>query len=255
MRLHKQHKIKALPLEHVLILGPEMEFLLHQDLYGGVSKTCASGSVQSPYMDLHAWSYWLAKRVLVDECGMAAFGNRAPWISSHTLGRHPAFWKCFLRRRDRKFRDRGSNRQFCFANLRRRIAAADYRPAGPDGMRRLPEAHAKSHPHDAWNELWDPFLKNFGGWARPLLSSKPLLPLSWRMGCSLRLFLFGGPTANGFSPGATNAFSSCASSGMRSSRGRCHTTDGVRNHLTGESLEPWCLTHSKLRGQRSPRGC
>src|SRR5262245_24564428 len=87
-----------------------------------------------PGLALDAWNYRLAKRLLGDECGMAAFGNRAPGISSHTLGQQAAFWKCFLRRRNRKFRHRGPNRQFCLANLRWRTALADHGPAGPDGI-------------------------------------------------------------------------------------------------------------------------
>src|SRR5215472_7852744 len=67
----------------------------------------------SPELDLHARDDWLAKRVLRNKRRMAAFRNRAPWISSHKLGRQAPFWKCFLRRGEGELRDRGSNWQFC----------------------------------------------------------------------------------------------------------------------------------------------
>src|SRR5207302_1976244 len=148
-----------------------------------------------------------------------------------------------------------SNRKFFFANLWQRIAAADYRPAGPDRLCRLSETHAKPDGHDFRNELWDPFLKNSGGWARPCSSSRPSLPPSSRMGCCSRLFLFAAHTANDFSPSGTNASSSCASNGMPSSPGGCPTTDGGKRLLTGASSKPWHWTHSKLPGRRNPRAC
>src|SRR5690242_3683006 len=183
-------------------------------------------------LDLHGWNDRLTERVFGDESGMAAFGNRATWFSPRELGRQKAFRKCLLRRRHGEFRGRGSNRQFCFTNLRRRIAAADYRPAVPDGVRRLSEAHAKPDGHDLWSELWHPFLKNSGGWARPRLFSRPSFSLSQPTRCCSRSSSCVEPTANGSSPGATNASSNCASNGTYSSPEGCPTTDGGKRHLT-----------------------
>src|SRR5437588_8175996 len=209
----------------------------------------------SPELDLYAWKHQLTKRVLGNERGMAAFGNCTSWISPRTLGRHTAFRECVLRRRHGKFRDRGSNRQFRFANIRRGIAAADYGLPGPDGICRLSEAHAKPDRHQFWIELWDPFLKSFGGWARPRLCSRPSLPLSWRMGCFSRLSLFAALIANGSSRGATNESSSCASNGTRLSQEGCPITDGGKKHLTAASSKPWRWTHSKLPGRRNRHAC
>src|SRR5919109_2817770 len=209
----------------------------------------------SPKLDLHARNYRLAKRVLGNECGMAALGNRASRISTGALGRQKAFWKCFLRRWNGKFRDRGSNREFRFADLRRRIAAAAFRPAGPDGICRLSKAHAKPDGHQLWIELWDPFLENFGGWVRPHLYSRPSSPPSWWTRCCWRLSLFAARTANDSSPNATNGLLNSASSGTRSSPEECLTTGGGKKRLTGASSRPWRWTPSRPLGRRNPRGC
>src|ERR1700756_2170346 len=97
--------------------------------------------LSSPELDLHVWNDRLTERVLGNECGMEAFGNGSPWIPSRAVGKQKAIWKCVIRRRHRKFRNRGSNRKFRFANLWRRIAITNYRRAGPDSIRRRPKAH------------------------------------------------------------------------------------------------------------------
>src|ERR1051325_1001269 len=209
----------------------------------------------SRQLDLHARSHWLTERVLGDECGVAAFGNCTPWISPGALGRPKAFRKCFLCRGHGKLCYRRSNRKFFFANVRRRIAAADYRQAGTDRIRRLPESNAKPDGHDFWNELWNPFLRSSGGWARPHSFSRPSLPPSWRMRCCSRLFLSAGLIANDFSPSVTSASSNCASNGTPSSLGGCLMTDGEKSLWAGEWSRPWRWTHSRPRAGRNPPAC
>ena len=98
--------------------------------------------------------------------GMAALWPRAARISACALGREEPFRKSFLRGGNGRLRARGSDRAVRFTNLRRGLAVSDYRPAGHHGIRRLSEAHTRQVGHKFWNELWHPFLKSSGGWAR-----------------------------------------------------------------------------------------
>src|SRR6267143_3789884 len=100
---------------------------------------------------------------------MAPFRQCAPWISLGALGRAEAFRNYILRRRHGKLRAGGSDRGIRLRNLRRRIAISAERPPRRNGIRGLSETNTKQDRHEFRIELWHPFLKSSGGWARPHL--------------------------------------------------------------------------------------
>src|ERR1700721_236059 len=135
-----------------------------------------------------------AQHIFRNRCGMASLRNYATWISSGRLERQEAFRNSVLCGRDGRLCAGRSDREIRLANLRRRIAVSVYSPAGHNGLCSIRRAHTRQERHKFRIELWHPFLKSSGDWARLPSWQKPFWRPSWRMGCFSRLFCFGEPT-------------------------------------------------------------
>src|ERR1700739_2152877 len=107
-----------------------------------------------------------AQRLLRNRRRMAALRNYASGIPTGKLGRATALRKRVLRGRHGRLRTSRSDRALCVADLWRRFAASTHRAAGPDGVRLISKTHAKQNGYIVRTELWNPFLKNCGGWAQ-----------------------------------------------------------------------------------------
>src|SRR6266704_2291565 len=169
----------------VLRSGPRMENGRNRFRARGGVQLCAalvlvSGRTNSDFerhdacvsaagLDLHARSHGRAQRLFGNGRRMAAVGAKPARFSARALERPAPFRKCILCGGHGKLCHRGSDRQFCFANVRRRTALPDYGQAGRNRVCRVPETHTKPHRSKFRIELWNPFLKNSGGWAQPRL--------------------------------------------------------------------------------------
>jgi Tfp pilus assembly protein PilF len=98
--------------------------------------------------------------------GVAALRHHPAGISYGCLESIAALRKYFRRRRHRKFRQRRPNRQIRLANLRWWFALPLCRAARRHRRCFLPKKNAKPNGYLSRTELWNPFLKNFGGLAR-----------------------------------------------------------------------------------------
>src|SRR5690348_3145660 len=117
---------------------PDFDFERHHD--------CLS----TQGLDANAGGNWRAKRLLRHRRRMAPFRNVAARIPASGSGCETALWQYVLFGWYRGLRANRSDRSFCLADLRRRIAVPDDRAAGSNWLRLVPKAHAKQNGYSLW---------------------------------------------------------------------------------------------------------
>src|SRR5262249_33430778 len=135
--------------------------------------------------------------------------------------------------RHRKLLSSGSNRAFCFANVRGRIAIPhDYAP-GNHRVCGVSEANASEDGYNVRVELCNLFLKSYRSMAHQLLCSRPSSRRPWPTCCCSPSSFFAEPTANGISKNAMHGYFSSDRNGTNFLREKSPTKAGEPRDSTG----------------------